>query len=626
MTNTVDESLNRSEGCYTDFIEETFIKPIRTVTLVDDEYPTMDVFISGELSDKQKENRIPLKQLISICREPSNNWMLDVYDGIPKDTDGKQLVSNRLHNSDFLILDYHLNGPDDDKPGKDALEVLRNLASKPHFNLVVIYTKGYDDNIDRAIKEIICSLQKEPVVKEIPKQLTEIIEKALDNWSLETDDIQTKLVASITDLDFLSLMREYGNDHKKWPEDCHYISEFKAMYDKKTKDVNIAFPIILWWVFNKKILSLVNDFGNKTFSNFGWNVAGDVNWVHADQLFVTVVGKKNQFDVLRQKILEALTKWNPHPHKLILAKLRHKIDDQGIAIANKILDKQYVHAYWLEEILTANKDTANFKTWTILCKHWEELAAQTKSALIDFTLRMVAQLKESRNNEKEILKDFTKPNTLEDKNKILLHANCFNSSKPVEGSHLTTGHVLELKDVGFKEKKSLGYWVCVTPACDLEPGQNENSLNNKIPITLQMLYKGAGACRKEDEKGKIRNEKILERSLKKATSKKVLFLNFEDDNDVCIFSTIVNIHGNANPNLEDFFVKNSGKFYQDGYKLTLYRTDLAKNGRLIYKNIEATVVAQFRYEYALDLLLKTGGCKSRIGLDFIGLNMFEPEI
>ncbi len=53
MNNTVDEKLNRPEKCYTDFIEETFIKPIRTVTLVDDEYPTMDAFISGEeLSDK----------------------------------------------------------------------------------------------------------------------------------------------------------------------------------------------------------------------------------------------------------------------------------------------------------------------------------------------------------------------------------------------------------------------------------------------------------------------------------------------------------------------------------------------------------------------------------------------
>jgi len=100
--------------------------------------------------------------------------------------------------------------------------------------------------------------------------------------------------------------------------------------------------------------------------------------------------------------LEALGKSNPHPHKLILTKLRHEIDEQGIAIANKILDKQYVHAYWLEEILTADEDAADFKAWTVLCKHWEEIAAQTKEALTDFTSRMVAQLKESKGVE-EIL-------------------------------------------------------------------------------------------------------------------------------------------------------------------------------------------------------------------------------
>ncbi|MDM8541914.1 response regulator receiver domain [Desulfococcaceae bacterium HSG9] len=608
MTNTVDESLNRSEGCYTDFIEETFIKPIRTVTVVDDEYPTMDVFISGELSDKQKENRIPLKQLISICREPSNNWMLDVYDGIPKDTDGKQLVSNRLHNSDFLILDYHLNGPDDDKPGKDALEVLRRLASKPHFNLVAIYTKGYDGNIDGVIKEIVCSLQQIPEVKRPPNKLQE----ALDDWSIEEDDIQTKLIDSITDLDLLSIIKEYGTPPTKIPIDSHYISELKFMFDRKPENIDLAFPLLVWWISNQKILKLASSFGDKTFSNFGWDMEGNINWVHADQLFITVVGKRNPPDILPKRILKALTQWNPHPHKLILAKLRHEIDEQGIAIANRILDKQYVHAFWLEEILTADKDTADFKTWTILCKHWEELAAQTKKTLTYFTLKMADQLKKS-NNVEEILKDFTKPNILEDRNKILLHANCFNCSKPIEGYHLATGHVLELK-----EKEDLSYWVCVTPACDLEPGQNKKSLalEGRIPITLLRLYKGASACQKENEK-KLSNRVIFERALEKATSKKVLFLNFED-NDVCIFSTIVNIHGNSNPYLEDFFVKNSGKFNQGSHKLTLCKTVLDKKS-LIYKETVATVVAQLRYEYALDLLLKTGECKSRIGLDFIGL-------
>ncbi len=596
---------------YSDFIEETFIKPIRTVTIVDDEYPTMDVFISGELSDRQKENRSPLKQLISICREPSNNWMLDVYDGIPEGTGG-QPFSSRLHNSDFLILDYHLDGISDDEPGQEALKVLQHLASNPHFNLVAIYTKGYGGTIDRVLKDIVCSLQKEPVIKKLPEKLNKTLEEAFDNWSFEIDNIQTKLIDSITDLDFLSLMREYGSDHKKWPGDCHYVSELKAICDRKPEDVDIAFPIILWWVFNEKTSKLKNYFGDATFSNFGWNTAEDVNWIHTDQLFVTIVGKKNPPDILPEKILKALTKWNPHPHKLILAKLRHEVDEQGIAIANRILDKQYVHAYWLEEILTADKDAIYFKAWTILCKHWDELASQTKKALTDFTLRMVTQLKESK-NVKEIINDFTKPEIIKDKNRVLLHANCFNCSKPVEGYHLTTGHVLELK-----ERDSLSYWVCVTPACDLEPGQNKKSLKDRIPITLLRLYDGSSACRKEGEEGKLSDEKILKRFLENATSKKVLFLNFKDDNDVLIFSSIVNIYGNANPYLEDFFVGNSGKFNQDDCKLTLYKTAL-DNEHLIYKNTEATVVAQLRYEYALDLLLKTGGCKSRIGLDFIGL-------
>ena len=609
MNDTVEGILKPPEVCYTDFIAETFIKPIRTVTIIDDEYPTMDVFISDELSHKQKENKTSLKKLISTCREPSNNWMLDVYNGIPKDTDGEQPFSSRLHNSDFLILDYHLDGTDDG-PGSDALKILEHLALNPHFNLVAVYTKGYGGNIDEVFKDIVCSLQQAPEIQEPPSS----VQEALDDWSIEEDNIDNKLIDSITDIDFLSLIREYETTPTKWPTDSQYLSESKSLYDRKPENIRLPFPLLLWWINNQKIINLGSSFGGKTFLNFGWGMDEDINWVHTDQLFVTVVGKKNPVDMLPLKILEALTKWHPHPHKLILTKLRHEIDEQGIAISNKILKKQYVHAYWLEEILTADKDAIYFKAWTILCKHWDELAAQTKEVLTDFTLRMVAQLKKSKDVE-EILNQFTKPKILKDKNRILLHANCFNCSKPIEGYHLTTGHVLELK-----EADSFSYWICVTPACDLEPGQNKISLKDRIPITLLRLYEGTTACRKENDGGRLSNDKIIERALKNATSKNILFLNFEDDNDVCIFSSIVNIHGNANPFLEEFFVKNSGKFNQGDCKLTLYRTDLAKNGRLIYKKAEATVVAQLRYEYALDLLLKTGGCKSRIGLDFIGNN------
>jgi hypothetical protein len=511
-----------------------------------------------------------------------------------------------------LILDYHLDGNGDDGPCREALEAIEHLASTPHFNLVVIYTNGYKGNINKVFMDIVCSLQNLPNIREIPASLSKKIDEELDKWSLEEDGIQKILEDSIVDLDFLYLLMEFGVDPKKWTDDSPYLSELKLIYDKKPKDIKLPFSVFKWWTINRKILSLKSCFGKKDFLNFGWGIADEVNWIHTDQLFITIIGKSNPPETIPQKLLQALTKWQPHPHKLILTKLRHVIDEKGIAFTNNILSKQYVHAYWLENILKADDEAIDFKAWNILCKHWDELATQSKRDLLEFNLRMISQLKKSGDIE-EICKKFTKPEVLLEPYQILAHANCFNCSKPIEGYHLTTGHVLELNENG-----AISYWVCVTPACDLVPGQKDGSLKDKIPITLQRLFDGNSACRTADETGKLKNEDIFKRTLEKATSKKILFLTFEGSPDVCIFSSIVNIYGDANPRLKDFYVQNAGKFNLADRNLTLFKTDLDDKEHLIFKKVEATIVAQLRYEYALDLLLKTGRCKSRIGLDFIG--------
>ena len=51
----------------------------------------------------------------------------------------KKKVVNHLHQSDLLILDYQL---DKSKSGDGtlAIQILRDLISNEHFNLVIVYT------------------------------------------------------------------------------------------------------------------------------------------------------------------------------------------------------------------------------------------------------------------------------------------------------------------------------------------------------------------------------------------------------------------------------------------------------------------------------------------------------
>jgi len=75
---------------YSDFIKEAFIAPIRTVSVIDDEYPTLDKLLLRQQNYKNNSDQFfaddkrliaseDLDQLIPIlrfCRANERNWML----------------------------------------------------------------------------------------------------------------------------------------------------------------------------------------------------------------------------------------------------------------------------------------------------------------------------------------------------------------------------------------------------------------------------------------------------------------------------------------------------------------------------------------------------------------------
>ncbi len=91
---------------YSSFVKEAFISPVRSVMVIDDEYPTMDKLLSSQLEHYNPVDIERLRNVINVCRNPMNNWMLDVHDGDFTDKG----IADHLHHSDLLILDYHLEG------------------------------------------------------------------------------------------------------------------------------------------------------------------------------------------------------------------------------------------------------------------------------------------------------------------------------------------------------------------------------------------------------------------------------------------------------------------------------------------------------------------------------------
>ncbi|WP_158044250.1 response regulator receiver domain [Skermanella pratensis] len=124
-------------------VQETFIDPIRSVLIIDDRYPTWEK-IFGESGYDPTNNkwadREKMLQVVSQFRAKSPALTVDIHDG----TDNAQ-ISSYLHQSDLLVLDYHLESS---APyGVLAADILRRLMNSTHFNLVVVHTE-IDDLIE----------------------------------------------------------------------------------------------------------------------------------------------------------------------------------------------------------------------------------------------------------------------------------------------------------------------------------------------------------------------------------------------------------------------------------------------------------------------------------------------
>ncbi|PQJ50231.1 ABC transporter permease [Vibrio jasicida] len=587
-----------------ELIKEAYIDPIRSVMVVDDEYPTLTNLIVGtDMSSPENKDR--LSEVITMCRQSENNWMLDVHDG---NFSGTGDVDN-LHHSDLLILDYHLEGNGDDGRGDLALGVLSTLAKKEHFNLVVVHTKGYtgegaDEGYRAVFKDIVFHLQKEKNFQPMPPKLFQSkVEDAMDDWELARDGIIDTLVDCISDLDFLNLKNRYENAMQV-DDCCRELAELKSRYDDRPNDDDLdklEFRYLKWFILFEKGKKLKQHFGTAEFSDLCWSDGSDHMWVKAGNLFVSVVGKSVPTSELPSKLTLSLQNWCPHPHRLLLAKLRHKLDEHGFTFASGILDKKFIQAGWLRELLRCEEHERENQSWVTAQNHLEELSWHYKDDLSQFLARVMTSIMESGEDQNAIECRYSEAHVLENELSIFQSVNAFNNSIPVEGKHLSTGHIL--KDI------SNNYFLVVTPACDLVPGR---SGIDKIEAVIQRLYPVCQALQKDNDESVLDEVELLRRCKELVNSKQLIFLPLGEQIEV--FCVVSKAYKNAGPKLMTLAFANEGR-WDSSKKTVAYNLNLSLTPPQV-RTCEYEVVGQLRYEYALHHSKVSGEHVSRIGLDY----------
>ena len=115
-----------ADAAYESAVKETFeTKPLRTVLMIDDEFPTFADLAHGE-NDTNKKKFMQKGRAVALYEAFQKRHMICDVENVLS-----EVRTDRLRKSDLIILDYHL-GPSEGDSTK-AIEILRGLSSSKPF-------------------------------------------------------------------------------------------------------------------------------------------------------------------------------------------------------------------------------------------------------------------------------------------------------------------------------------------------------------------------------------------------------------------------------------------------------------------------------------------------------------
>lgn len=583
---------------YTDLIREVFIRPIRSVMVVDDEFPTLADFLEDApvLDTRKIANKQRVRDILNVCRDPSRSWLVDVHDG--SSTREDVAIASHLHHSDLMMLDYHLEHFSE--RGDKAIKILRELSKSSHFNLVIVYTAagdGIGGDINRTVGEIALGLSCHDKRLDISSRGLEVIEGQLDEWSDAVPNIMDRLVEQVDPVTFIGIRWEDTLSFKEIINRIEFEGLRALVASASVHGIQIEPRHVLKWVLYKTQKNWAGDLSPDDLGKVTLGIAGNgVNWIRTNTLFVTVISKTRQPSELPLMLTSALVSWDPLPQRLILSKIRAELDSIGVLAEDEILSNRYLQSGWLDDFL---RDTdERILGGVTVERHWESLGDIIRQKVVEYSHQLATSLPGLDVGFNRTFEGLTPLDFVGNQSLIRQHTNRYACSKRIDGSHLKVGHVFEIEHAD----SALRYWICLTPACDLVPGQKSSAgwakrLGGWLPFKAVQLF-----------------PETAENALKDAERAYHLFL--EVDGVLKTFGFSPSPSPLSNPKWEQMFSKDDGVFSDDDRHLTItVLTGDDVNG-IATTQIKGRVVAQLRYEYALNLLQRLGANLSRIGLDF----------
>jgi hypothetical protein len=573
------------DAARTSLIKQVFIEPIRTVVVVDDEFPTIDVLVQKELKQSDKSwNQADLervKQMLDFARSKDRPWLVDIHDAEKIKLDAEARIAPYLDHSDLMVLDYHLQG--DDGTGEACISILRQLALNGHHNLVIIYTKGQSGDTRRVLDEIAVSLSVPDPRLGSNAELTAKIGALVDEWNDSEEGFREKLLEQVPLSLYLRLRMKATYGSFLAMEESAVLKDL--LRGKTGGKTSVQLKDIIDWICLQRQDTQAKAFSKSELGHVHLGESSDAGWLRTDRMFLTVLSKNEKPSVFEERLTNALLDSFPSPHRLLMARMRATIDEQGSKAEIAVLSDKAVQTAWLGDFLDKEPTDEHSAIWSSVHRHWEALGDQLRANLIAFGAEVrkaflplgsevfsKCGLKESDLGQEE----------------TILSYNRFISTKSLDRSHLTTGHIFKLGEI---------YWICLSPACDMVPGQKTEGWNSRLEASKPFV-----AFRLWSVSARL--------AAGSATTNNFVFLDIEGRMQA--FSIYKDGSVRNNPEWEQMFASNQARFHGDN-NITI-TTTISAEGNLKHQPQEATVIAQLRAEYALNLLQRVGSYLFRPGL------------
>ena len=584
---------------YGQFIEEAFIEPIRSVLIVDDDYPTTEEVldtrikqVDGEETDNKKKwysHPQSVKTVLDEFRNGERSYLLDIHDAQQLTPSGELVGAEHLHQTDLLILDYQLDRSKK-KDGTLAVKIARQLLKNNHFNLIVVNTNEF---IDEIFPDFLLGLLR-PSLEKLTNEENNQLETAYSSFDPDDDTIPGQ---------------GFNNSLKNALQFEQYISYLKrkslrgltngdAVFARATKvfeDYKVSKKF--WGLFGKNALIQYEteqsaklmcdeDLGIIDFSN------DKVKWIRSNKAFIAFAHKPDG-DQLIQSLSKALLNWKPEPSRLFLAKLSAEMDEHGFENQEQALADNDSSALWYQRLLEAKGGELEFRIFETVQRHSEEMVRCISPGIREFAHDLaLKERKETKCENIQVVQQHYSVDLSDEIQQKKAHINHNFLVSNIEPSdwHLQTGHVFKVQN---------DYWICASPACDTVPDQITKSQRKDQGDRLRFIA--------------VRLHKITKYP-EDIQSNRYVFLKIDDE--ICTFGFSENAV--AMPHWTTMFAEDRG-FIRDGQVLSLTRVEQDKTTKkLVTKSYTAKIVGQLRYEYALNFIQRLSNSLSRIGLDYAG--------